>query len=52
MDQKRKEDIEAQEKEPYVKPDFRYERVFAVQALQCGKVHSTQQGCGTTPKVS
>jgi hypothetical protein len=46
-----KENVEANTKEPYVKPDFRYERVFAVQALQCGKVNSTELGC-QSKKVS
>jgi hypothetical protein len=33
-----------QTKKPYVKPAFRFERVFETQALTCGKVlgHSTQ----------
>jgi len=52
MDQGVKEDSVPKKKEPYVKPDFRHERVFAVEALQCGKVNSTQEGCSTTKKVS
>jgi len=32
-------------KRPYHKPAVRYERVFEVQALTCGKVQTTQSGC-------
>jgi len=39
-----------QAKRPYVKPAFRYERVFETQALSCGKVIGTQ--CGSNKKTS
>jgi hypothetical protein len=32
-------------RKPYHKPEVRYERVFEVQALVCGKVQTTQFGC-------
>jgi hypothetical protein len=35
----------AKQKKPYLKPQFRYERVFEMQALACGKVHAAQQQC-------
>jgi hypothetical protein len=34
------------EKKPYEKPGFRYEQVFVTSALSCGKVTSSQSGCG------
>jgi hypothetical protein len=34
------------EKKPYEKPGFRYEQVFVTSALNCGKVTSSQGGCG------
>jgi hypothetical protein len=52
MEQSNNREVEAKQKEPYIKPDFRYERVFAVQALQCGKVNSTQEGCHQSTKSS
>jgi len=38
-------------KKPYVKPAFRFERVFETQALSCGKV-STQNQCHINRKTS
>jgi hypothetical protein len=32
-------------RKPYRKPTVRYERVFEVQALTCGKVQTTQGSC-------
>ena len=32
-------------KRPYQKPAFRYERVFEMQALSCGKTVATQGQC-------
>lgn len=52
MDQKTKEAAGAPTKEPYIKPDFRCERVFAAAALQCGKANSTQQSCHQLMKAS
>jgi hypothetical protein len=52
MDQKTKEAAGAATKEPYIKPDFRCERVFAVAALQCGKVDPTQLSCHQIQKAS
>jgi hypothetical protein len=52
MDQKTKEAAGETAKETYIKPDFRYERVFAIAALQCGKVDTTQLSCHQTPKAS
>jgi hypothetical protein len=40
------------EKKPYEKPGFRHEQVFVTSALSCGKITSTQSGCGLNTKVS
>jgi hypothetical protein len=49
--QKAKEAVTA--KKPYRKPEVRFERVFEVMALVCGKVFSTQLTCmGASRKVS
>jgi hypothetical protein len=39
-------------KKPYEAPDFRYERVFEVSALSCGKVNATQGSCRANRKAS
>jgi hypothetical protein len=39
-------------KRPYHKPAARFERVFEVQALSCGKVQTTQAGCHANRKAS
>jgi hypothetical protein len=39
-------------KKTYEKPAFRYEQVFVTTALTCGKVVSTQSGCGVIQKAS
>ena len=39
-------------KRPYHKPTVRFERVFEVQALSCGKVYTTQAGCHSNRKAS
>jgi hypothetical protein len=41
-----------QAKKPYVKPAFRFERVFVTSALTCGKVQSTEFQCRHNRKVS
>ncbi len=41
-----------QQKKPYEKPLFRFERVFETTALSCGKVHATQGGCMLNRKLS
>jgi hypothetical protein len=40
------------EKKPYKTPTFRFETVFEVSALACGKIHSTQGGCHFVQKAS
>jgi hypothetical protein len=45
-------ETEVRSKKPYHKPTVRYERVFEVQALSCGKVQVTQYGCGHNRKTS
>lgn len=30
---------------PYVKPEFRHEKVFETMALACGKINNTQGSC-------
>jgi len=39
-------------KKPYQKPDFYFERVFAVAAIQCGKTNTTVAQCHRVPKAS
>jgi hypothetical protein len=39
-------------KRPYHKPTVRYERVFEVQALTCGKVYVTQGSCHYSRRTS
>ena len=39
-------------KKPYHKPVVRYERVFEVQALSCGKIQTTQGSCHYNRKRS
>jgi len=43
---------EANPKKPYHAPSFRFERVFEVSALSCGKVNPTEGSCRTNRKVS
>ena len=40
------------EKKPYEAPAFRFERVFEVSALSCGKRFETQSGCHQNRKSS
>ena len=40
------------EKKPYKTPSFRFEPVFEVAALACGKVFSTQGSCRASRKAS
>jgi hypothetical protein len=40
------------EKKPYKTPTLKFERVFEVSALACGKVFSTQGGCRISRKAS
>jgi len=39
-------------RKPYQKPDFRFERVFEILALSCGKIYTTQAQCKYQPKLS
>jgi len=39
-------------KKPYHPPWFRFEKVFEVSALSCGKVSSTQGSCHNNTKTS
>lgn len=39
-------------KKPYEKPSFRHEQVFVTTALSCGKLTTTQSGCGLNIKLS
>lgn len=39
-------------KKPYVKPSFRYEKVFVTTALSCGKTPNSGFQCNSNPKVS
>ena len=40
-----KRQTDRQTKRPYVRPAFRFERVFETQALSCGKISPTQKHC-------
>ena len=42
---------EAPAKQPYVKPDFRFEKVFVTTALSCGKTGTMLQ-CKTAASAS
>jgi hypothetical protein len=35
-------------KKPYQTPDFRFERIFEISALSCGKLSATQAQCRLT----
>lgn len=48
--QKAKQEVTA--KKPYRKPSFRFQPVFEVSALACGKVFNTQGGCRHARKAS
>lgn len=39
-------------KKPYTPPLFRFDKVFEVTALACGKVHSTEHNCRLSRKSS
>jgi hypothetical protein len=39
-------------KKPYRPPTFRFEHVFEVSALSCGKISATQGACHQVPKAS
>jgi hypothetical protein len=43
---------EAKPKKAYIKPEFRYERVFETMALQCGKIAGTGGSCHPRPRRS
>jgi hypothetical protein len=52
LNQKSREKPVADSKKPYTKPDFRFEQVFAVAAIQCGKTHATEAQCHHSRKAS
>jgi len=39
-------------KKPYTAPSFRFEPVFEISALSCGKVQTTQGSCAASKKAS
>jgi hypothetical protein len=39
-------------KEPYRKPEFKFESVFEVSAVSCGKISATSQSCIQNRKLS
>ena len=41
-----------QNRKPYQKPAFQYERVFETAALRCGKMNITQSQCKFNKKTS
>jgi hypothetical protein len=50
-EEKKRRSEPAQARKPYVKPAFRYERVFETQALSCGKIGGESQ-CHRNKKAS
>ena len=42
----------ADARKPYVKPAFRFERVFETTALACAKITATQGQCRLNRKIS
>lgn len=46
------EQLEAAVKEHYKAPSFRFESVFEVTALSCGKISATQGACNRNQKAS
>jgi hypothetical protein len=42
----------AEDRKPYEKPAFRFERIFETMALSCGKVNPTQGACSSNRKTS
>jgi len=49
---KKEQKAPATAKKPYTAPSFRYEPVFEISALACGKVQSTQGACRHSRKAS
>jgi hypothetical protein len=47
-----RKDVQQIAKKPYVKPEFRHEKVFETMALNCGKIQSTQGQCAHNKKAS
>jgi hypothetical protein len=45
-------ELKLRQKRPYHKPTVRYERVFEVQALSCGKVQTRQASCHSNRRNS
>jgi hypothetical protein len=43
--------VTVKKKKPYVKPAFKWERVFEIEALACSKM-TANSGCQPTKKVS
>ena len=39
-------------KKPYKKPSFKFQTVFEVSALVCGKIAATSSACNSNKKVS
>ena len=51
--QPQREGVEPGAKKPYVKPEFRHEKVFETMALSCGKMQGSTQGqCHSNRKAS
>lgn len=49
---KARETLMPTKKKPYTPPSFRFERVFEVSALSCGKISGTQGSCRFILKTS
>jgi hypothetical protein len=49
---KPREEAASPTKKPYKAPSFRFEPVFEVSALACGKVFGTQGSCRSSRKAS
>jgi len=52
QDQNRPSPRKTAAKKPYIKPSFRFERVFETRALSCGKMQDTQESCHHNRRTS
>ena len=43
---------QADQRRPYLKPEFRHESVFETMALACGKISGTQAACNSRRNAS
>ena len=48
----KKQEPKTTAKRPYAAPSFRFDKVFEVTALACGKAHSTEHNCRVSRRAS